>query len=176
MNGRFNSVVEEVELLIAERKYLTAAGPHFKILHRFRQSSHGCHPGEEVALVCLVHRSREFPLKLPLALRILFDYLARHHRLPQGAVQIEAGMRADAFCLRHGANAKSASKQTRKISRSAVKEYVKRTRYALGSAFVGAGINLSPLQVLVSEPTEGNEVTYRLKASTEWIHIDYSTK
>lgn len=52
-----------------------------------------------------------------------------------------------------------------------MKEYIKRLRRALKVAFDEAGMKLDPLAVLVSEPTEGKEVCYRLRAAVEWIHV-----
>jgi hypothetical protein len=35
MNGRFDPIIEEVELLVAESARLAATGPHFVVLHEF---------------------------------------------------------------------------------------------------------------------------------------------
>lgn len=171
MNDSFKSVIEEIELLLAESARLAASGPELRILHRFHQTGTDCLPGEEVAGVWIRHRSRDYPLALSLAPRLLLDYLARRRWLPQSASQIEAGMRRDNFSLRHGANARTSRKQTRRISRAAIKEYVKRIRQALRLAFAEAGLNLHPEEVLVSEETTGNEVRYRLKVTTDWMHV-----
>lgn len=171
MYDRVSGLIEEVEFLATEQRVLAATGPQLRIIHRHHDGGSGCRPGEEVALISLVHRFRDVPLGLTLALRIFVDYLARHRRFPQSAAQIEAGIRADAFCLRHGANAKTTRRLTRRFSRSAVKGYVNRIRHAFMVAFLDAGLNLNPLDVLVSEHTEGNEVMYRLRASFEWIHL-----
>ncbi len=170
-DDRFAPVIEEVEFLIAETKEYESAGPHFKVLHRFQREGTDCLPGEEVALVSLVHRSREFPIRLSLALRVLFDYLARHRHLPQSSAQIQAGTRNDAFCVRHGANAEACAKQAPRISRRGVKEYIKRLRFALRAVFLEAGLKLNPYRVLSSEATESNQVVYRLRASIDWVHI-----
>lgn len=171
MNDRFAPVIEEVEMLIAESSQLMAAGPRFHIVHRFHVPGTNCQAGEEVAVIWLIHQSRAYPLRLPLALRIFFDYLARH-RLPQSAAQIEAGIRRDSFASSHGANARTSRKQTRRIGSSSVKEYAKRIRQALGVAFSEAGLHVDPARVLLSESTVGNEVLYRLKAAVEWTHLD----
>jgi hypothetical protein len=134
-----------------------------------------CAPGEEIAIVYLVYRSKFYPLRLSLALRMLIDYLAKHSHFPQSASQIEAGMRADPFYVKHGTNAMLPTGLKRRISRSAVKEYVKRLRLALELAFRDVGLNLDPRQVIVSEPTVMNEVGYRLKASVEWFHCSTQT-
>lgn len=171
MCDRFGSVVETVDLVLAEAHGLAVSGPHFKVVHRFREPGSNCLPGEEIAWVLLVFRSRECVLGLPLSLRILFDYLARNRRLPQSAAQIAAGLHFDAFSLRHGANARSGAKLTRRFSHSVIKEYVKRLRRALKVALEEVGLKLDPDSVLRSEPTVSNEVRYRLKASVDWIHL-----
>ena len=172
MKDSLEPVVDGVNLLLAELRVLKSQGPHLMIAHRFRKPGMLCAPGEEVVVTYLVHRGRHYPLRLSLALRMLIDYLAKHSQLPQSASQIEAGMRADPFYLRHGDNAFSRNGLKRRISRSAVKEYVKRLREALALGFREAGLNLDPRQVIVSEPTVMNEVGYRLKATIEWFHMN----
>lgn len=171
MSDQFASVMRKVRLLQAARKRLAARGPHFKIVHRFRATGSGtdCFPGEEVAWIIFVWRDRQVEVRLSLALRILFDYLAQKSR-PQSAAQIVAGLRGDPFYLQHGANVQGSAKLRRRFSYGAIKEYVKRLRRALQVAFDEAGLKLDPFAVLVSEPTESNEVRYRLKATIEWIH------
>jgi len=171
MRDRLALVLHGVDLRLAELRRLAACGPHFRIVHRFREPGAACLPGEEVAWVLLACRSIEYPLPLPLSLLLLTDYLARNRRLPQSAAQIAAGLRTDPFYVRHGANVRTGARLTRKFSFSSMKEYTKRLRRALKVTFDEAGLKLDPFAVLVSEPTEGNEVRYRLKASVEWIHI-----
>jgi hypothetical protein len=172
MRDSLEPVVDGVDLLLAELRVLKSQGPHLRIVHRFREPGTLCAPGEEIAVVYLVHRAQFFPLRLSLALRTLIDYLAKHSHFPQSASQIEAGIRADPFYMKHGTNAMLHNGLKRTISRSAIKEYVKRLRLAIGLAFKEAGLNLDPLQVVVSEPTVMNEVTYRLKATVQWTHTD----
>ena len=122
-------------------------------------------------MVWLMHRARRYQLRLPLALRILFDYLARHHSFSQSAMQIEIGIRLDPFYARHGANAGASRKQTRTISHSAVKVYIQRLRQAFRLVFDEVRLDLDPSEVLLSESTVGNEVGYKLKATVTWSHI-----
>lgn len=169
MSNEFSRVVEEVVVVVAEIKELATVGPHFRILHVFNE--HGnCLPGELVALVCLVYRSREFPVRLSVALRILFDFLARH-RLSQSAAEIAVRMASDPFCMHHGANSKTASKRTRKFSARGVKVYMMRLRCALQHTFREAGLKLDVSEVVVSEPTESNQVSYRIHGSFEWVDL-----
>jgi hypothetical protein len=173
MSREFARVVEEVDLVLAEAAELASVGPHFKIVHRTRELNSECSPGEEVAWALLVYRGREYLLNLSLSILLTFDYLARNRWLPQSARQIVAGMRVDPFYARHGADVRTDGKRTRKISRGAVKEYVKRIRRALEAAFGEAGLRLDPFSVLISETTEMNDIRYRLKASVEWVHRNY---
>lgn len=171
MNDRFEAVVREIDLLLAESARLQARGPHFRIEHRFRKAGTICRAGEEIFAVWLIYRSQLYQLKLSLALRVLFDYLARHGRCAQSATQIEIGIRADQFCARHGANAKASRKQTRILARSGVKVYIRRIREALQTASVEAHLDLDSSQILMAEPTVGNEVVYRLKGTFAWTHV-----
>jgi hypothetical protein len=74
--------------------------------------------------------------------------------------------------MKHGSNAMLQNGLKRRISRSAIKEYIKRLRLAFELAFRDAGLNLDPRQVIASEATVTNEVGYRLKVTIDWFHID----
>jgi hypothetical protein len=170
MSDRRNLVLEKLDLLLAELTELRSRGPHFRIVHRFRLPGTPCGPGEEIAAAYLVHRDREYWIRLSFALRILFDYLARHSRLPQSAAQIEAGIRADGFYSQQAATVMRNERITRGISRSYVRVYIERLRLALEKTFAEAGLLIDPGDVVRSEETVMNEVGYRLKASLEWVH------
>jgi hypothetical protein len=172
MRDNLDPVVDGVDLLLAELRALKSQGPHLRIMHRFREPGMLCAPGEEIVIVYIVRRGWLYPLRLSLALRMLIDYLAKHSHFPQSASQIEAGMRADPFYIKHGANAMLHNGLKRRISRSAIKEYVKRLRLALELTFREAGLSIDPRHTIVSAPTVTNEVGYRLKATAEWFHID----
>jgi hypothetical protein len=104
---------------------------------------------------------------------LLFDYLARHKHLGQGAWQIAVGMSADPFSRQHGAYAKAGSGLLRGLSRTAVKQQILRLRAGLRIAFRKAGLNIDPARVLISEHAMTNEIRYRLKASVNWHHSQY---
>jgi len=151
MQNEYRSILlHYIDLIFAEIAEMRSSGPHFRIYHRFRKPGTNCAPGEEILAVCFVHRGQEYHLRLSLALRILFDYLARHSRFPQSASQIEAGVRADRFSARHAAAAMGASAFTRRISRSCVKVYIERLRSALESAFHEADLLMDTRGVLLS--------------------------
>lgn len=165
-------VLNKVDLLVAEIAHLRTAGPHFHIVHRFRMPGSECLPGEEIAAVYLVYRGSEYQLRLSLAQRILFDYLARHSRLAQSARQIELGIRADDFYKHHAKNAAGRAAVTRRIPRSSIKVHIERLHLALDVAFHEAGMSIDPGAVLMVQDTAGNEVCLRLKATCNWSHID----
>jgi hypothetical protein len=167
------TIIDEVDVLVAEIRELRAEGPHFRILHRLHEPGSNCAPGEEVAGIYLVYRSREYILRLPLALRLLFDFLARHTHLPQSATQIEAGIRADRFYTQHAAAVMGNKKFTRSISRSSVRVYIERLRSALEDAFLEAGLLMDAHAVVVAEETVMNAVGYRLRGNFQWVHIDF---
>lgn len=162
-------VMAQAELALLEVRELANNGPQFRIVHRFHKPGTDCQAGEEIWTISLIHRRFETRLPLSLALRQIVNYLAETRHVPQSATQIAAGVHRSAFYTRHGMNSGVRSK--RKVSRSAIKEYVKRIRRALGSAFREAGLHLDPKRVLVSKATVGNEIHYQLRATIQWVHI-----
>ena len=170
MHNDLKTIIVEAEVALLEQRELKHGGPHFKILHRFRACGTHCRAGEEIAAVYVASRTGEVAVPLSLALRLVFDYLAASRRIPQSATQIAAGIHASEFYKKHALNAGQSLR--RKVSRSAVKEYIKRIRKALDAALAKAGLAIDSRSVLVSENTCGNEVLYRLRASVEWVHLD----
>jgi|ERR1700682_5499247 len=168
LNDRYLPVLREVDLLIAEATSLRATGPRFVIAHRFFRSD-ACLPGEEVAFVALLHRSREFVLKISTAEKLLFEALARNRHFPQSATQLEAYMRSDMFFLKHGANAVRA-RLARRISRASIKVHVQRLRKALELALAEAGLHFDAWRVLRTEHASG-PLGYRLEGTFEWRHL-----
>ena len=171
VNDELMTIIEEVDVLVAEIRELNESGPHFRILHRFHTPGTDCAPGEEIAGAWLVYRGRDYHLRLSLALRLLFDYLARHSHLPQSATQIEAGIRADRFYREHAASAIGPDKFSRSIPRSYIRVYIERLKMALTDTFGEADLDLPADVVLISRETVMNEVGYRLKAAFEWQHL-----
>jgi hypothetical protein len=169
MCGDFRPIAERAEVLLAELAFLSQIGPELRIVHRFQVPGTICLAGEEIWAISAVHRGLQIILPLSLALRQVVNYLAETRHVPQSATQIAAGMRRSAFYVRHGMNSGISSK--RRISRSAVKEYIKRIRKALDISFRDIGLNLDSKRVLVSRATMGNEVSYQLRARIEWVHL-----
>jgi len=155
------------------KQILKAADLHFKIWHRFRAPGTECAKGEEVAACSLVSNQSEFYLPLSLALRLVFDFLARHRHVPLGAAQIAASFKADPFYREHGCNAMKGGSLIRLVSISSVRVYIERIRRALTLAFGEANLLIDPCHVLVSQETVTNEVGYRLRGTFEWMHTDH---
>jgi hypothetical protein len=148
-----------------------AWSPGFVIVHRFWEHGSDCLAGEEIVGVWLDVDGQEVQLRLPLALRLLFDHLGKHRWVAQSATQIEAAMRDDIFYVRHATNSRTSRKLTRRMSRSGIKVYVARIRQALQFAFDEGRVDLKATEVLVSERTVSNEVGYRLRGSVRWVHL-----
>jgi hypothetical protein len=162
-------VVYKVESLLFERsRRRVHSAIKFRIIHRFSAHGRDCAPGEEVFAIFLVIGDRAIQIPLALALRLLFDYLARHRYAGQSAGQIAAGMRTP-FYRNHAAN--SGVVMLRAFSRPAVKEYVWRIRRSLAAAFERERVAFEPSEILASNMGEGNEALYRLRAAVEWIHV-----
>ena len=170
MRNDFGPVLRKIDLILAETAQLASAGPHLRIIHRFWRAGTCCMVGEEVADVCLIHRSKVFSLNLSPRLMVVLDYLSRNRTFAQSTAQIASGMSSDPFCQRHGANARGNRHNRGRVSRTAVKEQITRLRQSLSSVFHDAALELDPLRVLVSEATMTNQVRYRLKASISWQH------
>src|SRR5690242_19217831 len=117
MSDRFAHVKEELDLLVAERKEIATAGPHFHIVHEYRSPGAICAAGEVVAAIHLIHRAREFSVPLSLTLRLFFDFLARHARLAQSATEISFRFLAEEFYKQHGSNLARDGKLRRGIAR-----------------------------------------------------------
>lgn len=169
MYADLNPILERAQVLLLELAELSETGIVLKIVHRFHAQGTACMPGEEIWGITVRHRNKELPLSLPLALRLLLNYLAETRHVPQSASQIAAGMRRAAFYNRHGANSGIVTR--RKFARSAIKEYIKRLRLALATGFSEVGLSLDPARVLVSRGTVANEVQYQLRATIHWVHV-----
>jgi hypothetical protein len=170
MCDKFEIIAERAEVLLTELAELVQAGPTLRFVHRFQLPWTTCAAGEEIWAVFIIHRGREIPLPLSLALRLVLNYLAETRHIPQSATQIAAGMHRSAFYVKHGMNSGVPSR--RRISRSAVKEYVKRLRSAIRIACRYAALDFDPGEVLVSRRTVGNEIRYQLRAAVQWVHIN----
>lgn len=155
---RFAPILEEIEFLIAENKQLVNIGPHLRIHERFH----------DIGLVCLVRRSREFPLRLSPTSRVLVDYLARNRHRLQTAREIEAGIKSNEIYAKFGTYSKG-STRIGPVHRTTVKVYIPRIREAFGRALREAKLKDNPKDILLTERSETNQVLYRLRCTVEWV-------
>src|SRR5207244_10782842 len=98
MADKFAAVLDQIDLLVLEAKRLRALGPAFQIYHR--SQGVGCCPGEELLLITLPHRSREFIVHLTTGPMLAFDFLWRTRR-PQRAAQLAIALARDPFSTQH---------------------------------------------------------------------------
>jgi hypothetical protein len=164
------AILRVVDLLLFELSLLDQQGPAITIVHQYRLRVHGaeCQAGEEMARAVVTHRGRQAIIPLGLAPRLLLDYFGRSRYVPQSATQIVSQMRRIDFYQLHGLNL--GAPRTRKISRSSIKEYVRRIRVALAKAFEQVSLPLDSRDVLISKDV-GKEVLYQLRASVRWLHV-----
>lgn len=162
-------IIEELEFLTAERRQLKVRGPHFRIIHRYRQQFSPCSAHEEIGAVYLVHAGQQFQVRLGTTLAAMFDFLGRHNQFAQTATQIERGTRTDHL---HGHRHTSTfiGKNGAGVPRRYVRVYIDRIRVALRGALLQAKLDIEPNAILISEETATNETGYRLRGTFEWLH------
>jgi hypothetical protein len=177
LNHDFSPVVENVQLLIAERDQLRSSLLPFRVTHRFRMPGTDCWDGEEVLAISCTPRGREYQLRLSPALLILGDYLLRDSRFAQTASQIADGIHANSFYSeKYAANGRGRRHRIMRIPRSAIREYIKRLHRALALVFHEANLSIDPFDVLTVEESVGNQVLYQWKASSvEVVHFDLTS-
>lgn len=144
-------VLEEIDVLLAERAELAAMGPQFRI-----------NGNESVSAVWFVYRTQEYEVRLSTATYILFSYLVEHRRVGQSASQIARGIQHSVLYREYRASNKRKKRKIR-FHRTTIRMYVKRIRIALCRAFDSANVVLDPAAVLVSQTTDANEVAYKLR-------------
>lgn len=167
-NDNLAAVVHNVRLLIAELNQSRSSRLHFRIVHRFRMPGTDCAPPEEILAIFLLYRGHEYQLRLSPALLLLGDYLLRNSRFAQTASQVSLGIQVDSFYSGHARR----GQRRNRISRTAIKEYIKRLHRALVIAFREANLRIDPLDVLTVEESVGNQVLYRWKAMVDVVHLD----
>ena len=159
-------LTEAIELVVAEGAEIESAGPCFHIRHRFSRGF--CAPGEEIAVIELVHHGDFFQLPLALSARFMFNHLAENRSFALDAFQIASGLNGW-FYRDHGLNA--GLRQTTKVRVATVKVLAQRIRQAMTSTFAKAGLAYDPYDVLRSFAAEGStRALYRLHADVRWQH------
>jgi hypothetical protein len=162
------TLLEAIELLLAQMQELKRNGPLFQIIHRFSRGL--CAPGEEIAAIMLMHDGSSYQLPLGLTQRFVFDFLAQHRRIALDSSQIASGLSGDQFYRMHAAN--SGQRQYKQIRRPTVKVLTQRIRKAVSRALAEVQLPFDAVDILRSCPAEGSRVVlYRLQAQIRWHHV-----
>ncbi len=170
MKTEHTAVLRAVDSALYRQSELCRHGPLLLITHRLWVPGAACMPGEEVFSIDLDIHGTEMHLPFSRQLRLMVDYLARQ-RYGQSASQLAAGMNSDPFCRYHAANARGKVDLRCSASRTATKQQVFRIRKLMGRVFIERRITLSPDRILASEPSDTNEMHYRLVVRPVWRHI-----
>jgi hypothetical protein len=159
---------EAIEVVIAEMTDMERSGPQFLIVHRFSRGI--CAPGEEISAVFWRRNSGLLQLKIGMAERLVFDFLAQR-RIAVDSLQMVSGLAGDWFFREHASN--SEQRQIKKIRRATIKVLVQRIRAAMALSFREANVGFDPYNVLRSCPAQdSNRVLYRLCAEIRWQHLN----
>lgn len=101
---------------------------------------------------------------------LIMDCLCRY-RVPLSALRIEQIMNTDPFYVSNGANRIDTRSLTARPDRRSVRILVHRIWKRLGIGFHELGLNLDPRAVLVAQETDLNTMVYRLRSTSEILHI-----
>src|ERR1035437_362372 len=160
------TLIEAVELILAEDALESKRIPTFRVEHGFSQGT--CAPGEEVTMVQFVWLAMKFQLRLALAERLVFNLFGQYRTIAIDAAQVVSGL-GGWFYRDHARN--SGNRQIVKVRVPTVKVIVQRIRRAMAVAFDKAGAPFNPYDVLQSFHAEGtNRVLYKLNAAVQIEH------
>jgi len=160
------TLIEAVELILAEDALVSKRIPTFRIEHGFSQGA--CAPGEEVTAVQCLRVGMKFQLHLALAERLVFNLFGQNRTIAMDAAQVVSGL-GGWFFRDHARN--SGNRQIVKVRVPTVKVIVQRIRKAMAVAFDKAGTPFNPYDVLQSFHAEGtNRVLYKLNAAVLFEH------
>jgi hypothetical protein len=168
--SKFDPLVEAVEVVLTERRELEARGPCLAILHRLWNPQTICAPGEEIAAVHLVSRTRHCQLRLSNRGKVMFDLLARNSHLGINSQQIADLTRSERFYVFHGSNGSCVRTLRCDLSRSSVRVYIDRLRKEIARAAAELQLTITPSNVIESLATNSRETLYRLRARVIWQH------
>lgn len=168
--GRFNRLVEELDFVLAEQRHLRQRGVPLIITHREHILGTLCAPGEMIADIAIGVFPEPVSLGISDTSLLLMDCLCRY-RMPLTARRVEEIMHTDPFYAQYAANGRRRNRYIARPDRHSVRMYVSRIRNQIGKISEEANLSLHPDRILVSEITDSNVMTYRLKATVSYIHI-----
>jgi len=168
---RYDPLLNAIKLAMHKLRKYRASGPEFAIVRRFHQPDMPfCSPGEETVDVRLSSHHEHPSVPFSTIQRFIFDYMSRH-RCAQNAESISLGMQADPFIQKQGDFSGARPGFKRIITGPAVKMNMRRMRDCLDDLFEQFRCPFQAERVLVSEPTEGKEVRYKLRAIVRVVHV-----
>ena len=169
-SGKLSQLIEEVDFQRAQRRHLRARGVHLIVTHSCHVPGTLCAPGEMIETVALAVRPQPISFGLSHMSLLLMNCLC-HHRLPVTGQQIEHVMNTDPFYVHYASNRIGRHQCIARPDRRTVRVYVRKIWTQMGRAFRDAGLNLDPREVLIIETTDSKTVTYRLKATRDFVHL-----
>lgn len=167
----FRPLIEEVDFLIAERRSFRATGVHFIVTHLDHAPRTLCAPGETIGSISLGGRPDPIPFGFAHTSLLLMDCLRRYH-MPLSAIRIEEIMNTDPFYVDYANNRIGHNQVIARPDRRTVRVYVPRIWKQMERVFQHYRIPLDPRKILIAETTDTNVVVYRLKATSEVVHVD----
>jgi hypothetical protein len=142
----------------------------FEIIHDYTENPGECRPGEEpVASIMTCHLGSYWIPWSPTHL-LTFDFLCRHRRIPLDAWSIAAKMQLDPFVLQNAANAPGNIPRPARMSRTGVRQQIKRMRDVLANLISEESLDLDAWDIIRSIESSTRTVRYFIDAELSWRH------
>jgi hypothetical protein len=171
--ARFYELREQLEFLLAKHRGQRARGLHLIVTHLDQAPSTLCAPGEMIGDIAIGGVAEPHSLGLSHMSLLLFDCLCRR-RMPLTAIGIEQIMNTDPFYVHYAANRIGGNPVIARPDRRTVRVYVPRIRRRIGIVLARLGLAIDPADVLISDQSESNVLTYKVKATVEVLHVEES--
>jgi len=169
-SGPLGRIVEEVEYLLARRRYLAQERPRLEVVHGYHQPGTICLPGETIEQCLLRFQDREVPIHLSEPATMVCDCIARHHHSPLSIARMERILVNDPFYRRLGAHGFERIDEMPTFTRASLRVYIARLREQIAKALRKGGSMLPPEEALVSEPTDSNQILHRIALPVAVVH------
>jgi hypothetical protein len=167
----FAELLQEVDVALAERRHLRQRGVHLIVTHLDHIPGTLCSAGEMIGDIALSAYPELVSLGLTHMSHLLMDCFCRY-RMPLTAMRIEEIMNTDPFYVNYAANQVGRNEVIARPDRNTTRVYVWRVRKQMEKMFRELGLNLNPEHILASEKADANIFVYRLRATTEFLHVN----
>ena len=169
-NELLGRVIEEVEYLLARRKWKAQEHPRLVVVHGHHQPETVCRPGETIDRCYLQFHDRDIPILLAQPGLMLCDCMVRHHDTPLSIARIERILGKDPFYRRLGAHSFEGITEAPHFTRVSLRVYIVRLREQIVRALRKGGSALSQKDALASDTTDSNMVVHRINLPVAIIH------